>query len=149
MQRIDPRAPRIGAAITSILSLAGFVLVQLNVQLGLLFLGLTFLLFVWGVFLPATHPYGIIFRLIRPSIGPPEYLEDPRPPKFAQQVGLSVSALGVLIAAVLIAAVNPAMGVLVGLGVVFVASALNAYFDFCLGCVMYLRIKRLRSALAR
>lgn len=143
MQRIDPRAPRIGAAITSILSLAGFVLVQLNVQLGLLFLGLTFLLFVWGVFLPATHPYGIIFRLIRPSIGPPEYLEDPRPPKFAQQVGLSVSALGVLIAAV-----NPAMGVLVGLGVVFVASALNAYFDFCLGCVMYLRIRRLRSALA-
>ena len=144
MQRIDPRAPRIGAAITSILSLAGFVLVQLNVQLGLLFLGLTFLLFVWGVFFPATHPYGIIFRLIRPSFGPPEYLEDPRPPKFAQQVGLSVSALGVLIAAV-----NPAMGVLVGLGVVFVASALNAYFDFCLGCVMYLRIKRLRSALAR
>ena len=144
MQRIDPRAPRIGAAITSILSLAGFVLVQLNVQLGLLFLGLTFLLFVWGVFFPATHPYGIIFRLIRPSIGPPEYLEDPRPPKFAQQVGLSVSALGVLIAAV-----YPAMGVLVGLGVVFVASALNAYFDFCLGCVMYLRIRRLRSALAR
>lgn len=144
MQRIDPRAPRIGAAITSILSLAGFVLVQLNVQLGLLFLGLTFLLFVWGVFFPATHPYGIIFRLIRPSIGPPEYLEDPRPPKFAQQVGLSVSTLGVLIAVV-----NPAMGVLVGLGVVFVASALNAYFDFCLGCVMYLRIRRLRSALAR
>ena len=144
MQTIDPRAPRIGAAITSLISLIGFVLAQLTIELGLLALGLTFVLFVWGVFLPASHPYKFLFSLLRPALGPPEYLEDPRPPRFAQQVGLAVSSVGVLIALI-----DPLTGVLIGLGVVFVASALNAYFDFCLGCVMYLQIKRFQRALAR
>jgi hypothetical protein len=144
MQRIDPRAPRIGAAITSFISLAGFVLAQVQVELGFVMLGLTFTLFAWGIFFPASHPYKLLFSLLRSAIGDPEYLEDPRPPRFAQQVGLSVSAIGLLIALL-----NPLIGLLIGLGLVFVASALNAYFDFCLGCVMYLRIKRFRSALVR
>lgn len=144
MQRIDPRAPRIGAAVTSLLSLAGFILAQIDIAVGLTLLLITFVLFVWGVFFPKSHPYGFLFRAIRPKLGDPEYLEDPRPPRFAQQVGLSVSGLGVVISLV-----DPLSGVLIGLGVVFVASALNAYFDFCLGCVMYLRIKRLRSVLFR
>ena len=144
MQRIDPRAPRLGAAITRLLSLIGFVLAQLTIELGLLALGLTFVLFVWGVFFPASHPYKFLFSLLRPAIGAPEYLEDPRPPRFAQQVGLAVSSFGILLALI-----NPLIGALVGLGVVFVASALNAYFDFCLGCVMYLRIRRFQTALAR
>ena len=144
MQRVDPRAPRIGAAITSLISLIGFVLAQLTIELGLLALGLTFVLFVWGVFLPASHPYKFLFSLLRPALGAPEYLEDPRPPRFAQQVGLAVSSVGVLIALI-----DPLTGVLIGLGVVFVASALNAYFVFCLGCVMYLRIKRFQRALVR
>ena len=144
MQRIDPRAPRIGAAVTSLLSLAGFILAQIDIAVGLTLLLITFLLFVWGVFFPKSHPYGFLFRSIRPKLGEPEYLEDPRPPRFAQQVGLAVSGLGMAISLF-----DPLSGVLIGLGVVFVASALNAYFDFCLGCVMYLRIKRLRSALSR
>lgn len=144
MQRIDPRAPRIGAAITSLISLTGFILAQINIAVGLALLAITFLLFVWGVFFPKSHPYGFLFRAIRPKLGEPEYLEDPRPPRFAQQVGLSVSGVGAVISLI-----DPLAGVLTGLGVVFVASALNAYFDFCLGCVMYLRIKRLQSVLSR
>lgn len=144
MQRIDPRAPRIGAAITSVIALSGFTLAQINLQMGISLLILTFLLFVWGVFHPKSHPYSLLFRLIKPLIGEPEYLEDPRPPRFAQQVGLSVSALGLLVAVI-----DPLFGAMLGLGIVFIASALNAYFDLCLGCVMYLRIRRLRSALAR
>jgi len=144
MQRIDPRAPRIGAGITSLISLSGFVLAQIDSGLGVVVLSIVFALFAWGVFAPATHPYSMLFKVLRPKLAEPEYLEDPRPPRFAQQVGLTVSVLGLLIALV-----NPLTGSLSGLGVVFVASALNAYFDFCLGCVMYLRIKRLQSALAR
>jgi len=144
MQRIDPRAPRIGAGITSLISLSGFVLAQIDSGLGVVVLSIVFALFAWGVFAPATHPYNVLFKVLRPKLAEPEYLEDPRPPRFAQQVGLTVSVLGLLIALV-----NPLTGSLIGLGVVFVASALNAYFDFCLGCVMYLRIKRLQSALAR
>jgi hypothetical protein len=144
MQRIDPRAPRIGAGITSLISLSGFVFAQIDSGLGVVVLSMVFALFAWGVFAPATHPYSMLFKVLRPKLAEPEYLEDPRPPRFAQQVGLTVSVLGLLIALV-----NPLTGSLIGLGVVFVASALNAYFDFCLGCVMYLRIKRLQSALAR
>ena len=144
MHRIDPRSPRIGAAITSLLSLNGFILVQIDANVGLSLLLVTFLLFVWGVFFPKSHPYGFLFRALKPKLGNPEYLEDPRPPRFAQQVGLAVSGLGLAISIF-----DPISGVLIGLGVVFVASALNAYFDFCLGCVMYLRIKRFQSALSR
>ena len=144
MQRIDPRAPRLGAAITSLLSLSGFVAAQIDPATGITVLAIVFLLFAWGVFAPKTHPYGLLFGLLRPKLSDPEYLEDPRPPRFAQQVGLSVSTLGLLIAFF-----NPLAGALTGLGIVFVASALNAYFDFCLGCVMYLRIKRFQRALAR
>ena len=143
MQRIDPRAPRIGAAVTSILSLTGFVLTQLNTTIGVGVLVAIFLLFAWGVFVPKSHPYSFLFQLLRPALGEPDYLEDPRPPRFAQQVGLSVSAIGLAISFI-----NPLTGTLFGLGIVFIASALNAYFDFCLGCVMYLRIKKL-GALVR
>ena len=144
MQRIDPRAPRLGAAITSILALAGFSLAQLNLTAGLTILALLTVLFAWSLLAPKTHPYSLLFKSIRPLLQNPEFLEDPRPPRFAQQVGLSVSVLGLLIAII-----DPIAGTLFGLGVVFVASALNAYFDFCLGCVIYLRLKRAQRALAR
>ena len=144
MQRIDPRAPRLGAGITSLLAIIGFVLTQLNQSVGLATLSLLTALFAWSLVSAKTHPYALLFRLIRPRLETPEFLEDPRPPRFAQQVGLSVSVLGLLISVV-----DPVIGPLVGLGLVFVASALNAYFDFCLGCVVYLRIKRLQRALVR
>jgi hypothetical protein len=144
MQRIDPRAPRLGAAITSVLAIAGFILTQLNQSIGLAILATLTLLFAWSLVSPKTHPYSMLFRSIRPLLQDPEFMEDPRPPRFAQQVGLSVSIFGLLIAVI-----DPLIGTLIGLGIVFIASALNAYFDFCLGCVVYLRIKRAQRALAQ
>ncbi|CAM5785002.1 hypothetical protein CPER28S_01526 [Cellulomonas persica] len=66
--------------------------------------------------------------------------EDPRPPKFAQLVGLVITTLGV---------VGGLLGVTwaVPLAAAFalVAAFLNAVFGLCLGCEMYLLGVRLRT----
>ena len=135
---IDPRAPRFGAAITSVIALIGFADAfttygQVTIVTAIALL----VLFVWSVFFPASHPYKFLFGLIRPRIGEPQELEDARPPRFAQQVGLffAVSAaVGLLIGSQVV--------VTVALAFIFIAAFLNGFFNFCLGCQMYLLLKR-------
>ena len=85
-------------------------------------------------------PYGFIYRFaVRPRLGPPAEMEAEAPPRFAQGVGLVFAIIGVI---------GYAAGV-VPLGMAAAAAArpvafLNAAFGFCLGCEMYLLIKRLR-----
>ena len=135
---IDPRAPRFGAAITSVIALIGFAdAFTLYGQVTLVSAIALLVLFVWSVFFPASHPYKFLFGLIRPRIGEPQELEDARPPRFAQQVGLffAVSAaVGLLIGSQVVVAV--------ALAFIFIAAFLNAFFNFCLGCQMYLLLKR-------
>ena len=135
---IDPRAPRFGAAITSVIALIGFADAFTSYGQGTLVSAIALLvLFVWSVFFPASHPYKLLFGLIRPRIGEPQELEDARPPRFAQQVGMffAVSAaVGLLIGSQVVVAV--------ALAFIFIAAFLNAFFNFCLGCQMYLLLKR-------
>lgn len=135
---IDPRAPRFGAAITSVIALIGFADAFTSYgQVTLVSAVALLVLFVWSVFFPASHPYKLLFGLIRPRIGEPQELEDARPPRFAQQVGLffAVSAaVGLLIGSQVVVAV--------ALAFIFIAAFLNAFFNFCLGCQMYLLLKR-------
>jgi hypothetical protein len=137
---IDPRGPRFGAAITSALSLTAFG-IAVSVPDGFFtaypLIVLLALLFSWSVFSPKTHPYGLIFKkLVRPRLAAPSELEDARPPQFAQKVGLGFALLGLVgywFAPVLVA---------VSAGFIFFAAFLNAFFNFCLGCQMYLGLKR-------
>ena len=137
---IDPRGPRFGAAITSALSLTAFG-IAVSLQDGYFtaypLIVLLALLFSWSVFSPKTHPYGWIFKkLVRPRLAAPSELEDARPPQFAQKVGLGFALLGLAgywLAPVLVA---------VSAGFIFFAAFLNAFFNFCLGCQMYLGLKR-------
>ena len=135
---IDPRAPRLGAAITSVIALIGFADAFTTYgQVTLVSAIALLVLFVWSVFFPASHPYKFLFGLIRPRISEPQELEDARPPRFAQQVGLffAVSAaIGLLIGSQVVVAV--------ALAFIFIAAFLNAFFNFCLGCQMYLLLKR-------
>ncbi len=136
---IDPRAPRFGAAITSAIALIGFAdsytsFSNVSVIASIVLL----LLFSWSVFLPSSHPYKFLFGLIRPRIGEPKELEDARPPRFAQQVGLFFAicaGIGLLL--------SSQMLVSVALAFIFLAAFLNAFFNFCLGCQMYLLLNRL------
>ncbi len=138
IKRIDPRGPRFGAAITSLLSLIAFSQ-SLEVWIyGAPWIALLFLLFLWSVFSPKSHPYALIFsKLVRPRLAPPKELEDPRPPQFAQKVGFAFSILGVL--GILIWPVL----IPISAAFIFIASFLNAFFGLCLGCQMYLGLRRL------
>jgi hypothetical protein len=42
----------------------------------------------------------------------------------------------------LLAALNVSFGVVIAAGALFAASALQAYFGYCLGCKMYLGLRR-------
>ena len=85
------------------------------------------------------QPYGIIFRkVIRPRLSPPAELEDAAPPRFSQAVGLAF--LGVALIASLTSVTVVAT---VAIAFALAAAFLNAVFDFCLGCEMFLLGKRL------
>jgi len=131
--QIDSRGPRFGALITLVMFAA--VLITGNVWV----LIAQALMFAAGTFLGLTRsPYGLLYRWrVRPRLGPPAELEDAAPPRFAQAVGLVISVIGI---------VGYGTGV-VPLGMAaasagLVAAALNGVFGVCLGCEMYLLIRR-------
>ena len=76
-------------------------------------------------------------RVIAPRLPKPTEREDPRPPRFAQGVGLFVSVIGL---ALHLAGVPWALPVAASLA--FAAAFLNAVFGLCLGCQLYLVLQR-------
>jgi len=138
---IDPRGPRFGAGITSAISLATFAAAigaVANYETALALMALLLVLFAWSVFWPGNHPYQLIYRkFVQPRLKPPQELEDPRPPQFAQKVGFSFALLGGIGMAL-----SNAVVIAVASAFIFLAAFLNAFFAFCLGCQMYLLLKR-------
>jgi hypothetical protein len=130
---IDPRGPRFGALITMVV----FIVVLLTSSAWLL--AVQALFFAIGTLfgLPRS-PYGLVYRwLIRPRLGPPAELEPAAPPRFAQALGLVISIVGVIGYAAGVGALGMAAAA-AGL----VAAFLNGVFGLCLGCEMYLLIRR-------
>jgi hypothetical protein len=131
---IDARGPRFGAVITTIV-----LAVALATSSVWLLLAQTLVFAVGAIAGMRYAPYGLVYRfLVRPRLGPPTRFEPAAPPRFAQAVGLVIAAIGVI---------GYAIG-LTGVGIAFTALALaaaflNAAFDFCLGCQMYLFIRRI------
>ncbi len=130
---IDPRGPRFGALITT----AVFVAVLITGS-GWLLAAQALVFAVGAIFGLKYAPYGLIYRyLVRPRLGPPSELEDEAPPRFAQGIGLVTAAVGV---------VGYASGI-TGLGIAatalgLVAAFLNGAFGICLGCELYLFVRR-------
>jgi uncharacterized membrane protein YjdF len=140
---IDPRGPRFGAAVTNVLSVIIFFLAldgdRINQSAAYLLLVLAAVLFAVGAFFgTSAHPYSWLYKkLVRPRLGAPKELEDPRPPQFAQAVGLFVAGVGIVLQAV-----GVQYGVAIAAAALFAASTLQAYFAYCLGCQIYLALKR-------
>ncbi len=135
--RIDPRGQRFAATLTATL----FVVALVSAPSTLTVLLVAFQLAVFAVGVaagPAATPYAWLFRtFVRPRIGPPSTTEDATAPRFAQAVGLAfaiVSLLGFLVGL-------PLLGSLAA-GLALGAAFLNAAFDLCLGCELYLVGKR-------
>ena len=138
---IDARGPRFGAVITTLVLAA--VLVTLPSPLAGLLLAAQAVVFGIGALVgPHAQPYGVLFRrVVRPRLAPPTRFEDPRPPRFAQAVGLGFALVGLVGLALGATAVA-----YVAVGFALAAAFLNAAFDFCLGCEMYLLGKRVLGA---
>jgi hypothetical protein len=131
---IDPRGPRFGALITTAVLIA--VLITGSAWL----LAAQAVIFAIGAIFGLKYaPYGLIYRyLIRPRLGPPKELEAEAPPRFAQGVGLGFAIIGVIGYAAGITGLGIAAAALA-----LVAAFLNGAFGFCLGCEMYLLIRRM------
>jgi Domain of unknown function (DUF4395) len=138
---IDPRGPRFGAGLTALL-LAVVVLLGATTA-GLVLLAVVAAGFAIGAArgVQGTWQAWVFRRFVRPRLAAPAELEDPRPPRFAQLVGLVVTGVGVALglAGALVAVPWSA-------GVAFLAAALNATVGLCLGCELYLLSERRRPA---
>jgi len=137
---IDPRGPRFGAAVTAVVLLVVIFLALVGASVAALtLLAAQTAVFAWGaVGGVARHPYGLLYKtLVRPRLGPPAELEDPAPPTFAQLVGLLVAVVGVVLGLAGVPAAVP-----IAAAAAFVAAFLNAVFDYCLGCQLYLLLVR-------
>ncbi|MGW0943066.1 DUF4395 domain-containing protein [Streptomyces sp. NPDC002623] len=130
---IDVRGPRFGAAVTTVV--LAVALITGSVWL-LAWQTLAFALGAAGGV--GRSPYGWVFRrVVRPRIGPPTEFESPRPPRFAQSVGLLFAGIG-LVGLTL----GPDWLGLAATGAALAAAFLNAAFGYCLGCEMYLLVRR-------
>jgi len=133
---IDARGPRFGAVITSIVLATALATnnVWVIVAQAIVFA-------IGAVKGPQFTPYAFIYKtFVKPRLKGETPAEDVRPPQFAQTVGLlfALAAIG---------------GVLFGVNAIFTvavafalgAAFLNAAFNFCLGCEVYLLLLRARS----
>jgi len=133
---IDARGPRFSAALTT-------VVLALALVTGSAWVA-TFQAVVFAIGAingPQFTPYAFIYRtLIKPRLKSPLRTEDVRPPQFAQSIGLLFA---------LVALVGSATGApvvfTIAIAAALAAAFLNAAFDFCLGCQVYLILARLRS----
>jgi hypothetical protein len=153
---IDPRGPRFSAGITAILVLIVLLLgigtapqppatlAERAAEPAFILFAIVTALFAWGTFAGvARHPYGLLYRkLVRPFLSAPSELEDPKPPTFAQGVGLFVTVIGVILALI-----GVPYGLVICAAAAFVAAFLNSVFGYCLGCQLYLLLVRSGIAL--
>jgi MFS family permease len=131
---VDPRALRVAAGLTTLL----LAIVLLTASAWLL-AAQAAVFAVAAVFGVRRSPYALLFsRFVRPRLAPPAEYEDDRPPRFAQAVGLLFSVIGLI--GYLVGA--PIAGA-VATGLALAAAFLNAAFGFCLGCEIYLLLRRI------
>lgn len=140
-QQIDPRGPKFTAAITAVV--LAVVLWTAPSSFATALLALQTVLFGLGATLGIQRtPTSWAFRTwVRPRLAPPDDWEDAAPPRFAQGVGFAFGLVGVI--------AFVAGGSLVGsiaVGFALAAAVLNAVFGLCLGCEVYLLLKRFTKA---
>ncbi len=130
---VDPRGPRFAAILTTI------VLAVVLVTQWWPLLAIQTVVFAIGAFIglkPA--PYSIVYRtLVAPRLGSTDEREDAAPLRFAQAVGFVFALVGTIGFALGIAPLG-----IVATAFALFAAFLNAAFDFCLGCEMFLLFKR-------
>ena len=126
---IDARGPRFSAAITTL------VLATALVTQSAVLIAIQLAVFAIGAFAgPAKTPYAYAFKkFVKPRLKGEVPTEDARPPQFAQSVGLIFAVVALAGSLLSIPALFT-----VAVGFALFAAFLNAAFNFCLGCGIYL-----------
>jgi hypothetical protein len=142
IEQLDPRGPRFGAGISSILMLIVIYLsldpASEGIALGVM--GFAVIMFTFGSVLgPARHPYSYLYKFtLRKFLKAPAYLEPATPVHFAQVIGLVITGLGLSLGLFGVPYALP-----IAAAAAFMAAFVNAVFAYCIGCQMYLGLKRL------
>ena len=130
---IDARGPRFSASLTVIV--LAIALVTSNVWV-IAFQAAVFA--IGAIRGPQFTPYAFIFKkVVKSRLKSSPTFEDVRPPRFAQAVGLGFAVVA-LIGSVTGSSVLFSVAVSFALAAAF----LNAAFNYCLGCQMYLLLVR-------
>jgi hypothetical protein len=126
---IDARGPRFSAVVTTL------VLAAALVTQSAALIAIQLVVFAIGAFAgPAKTPYAFLFKkLVKPRLKGAVPTEDARPPQFAQSVGLIFAVVAFAGSLLSIPALFT-----VAVGFALFAAFLNAAFNFCLGCEIYL-----------
>jgi hypothetical protein len=142
IEQLDPRGPRFGAGISSILMLLVIYLSldPASEQVALTVMGFAVLMFTFGSLLgPAKHPYSYLYKYtLRRFLKAPAYLEPATPVHFAQVIGLVITGLGLTLGLL-----GTPFALPIAAAAAFMAAFVNAVFAYCIGCQMYLGLKRL------
>lgn len=157
--QLDPRGPRFGAGITSVLML---VVIYLSLEptswfayapdsgesftpgvnpLAVWVMAFSVAMFTFGSIVgPAKHPYSYLYKFtLRKFLKDPTYLEPAKPVHFAQVIGLVVTGTGLILHLLGVPNALP-----IAAAFAFLAAFVNTVFSYCIGCQMYLGLKRLR-----
>ncbi|RZQ65317.1 DUF4395 domain-containing protein [Amycolatopsis suaedae] len=130
---VDPRGPRFAAILTTV------VLAVVLITGFWPLLAAQTVVFAIGAFVglkPA--PYSVLYRLlVAPRLKPTSEREDAAPLRFAQAVGFVFALVGTIGYATELTV----LGVVATAFALF-AAFLNAAFNFCLGCEVYLLLRR-------
>lgn len=140
--QVDARAVRFGAGITASLFAVAFLTAGTTTATALLiFQTAVFAAVVAGGFKYSL--YGRIFRaLVAPRLNSKPNLEPAAAPHFAQIIGLGCASIAASAALLGLSALA-----LTFTGITFLASFLNAAFNFCLGCEVHVLLQRLKATL--
>jgi hypothetical protein len=133
---IDARGPRFGAVITT--TVLATALATNNIWV---IVAQAVVFAIGAIKGPQFTPYAFIYKtLVKPRLKGEVPTEDVRPPQFAQTVGL-------LFALTAIVGLTTGVTAIFTVAVAFALAAafLNAAFNFCLGCEIYLLLLRARS----
>jgi len=133
---IDARGPRFGAVITT--AVLATALATNNIWV---IVAQAVVFAIGAIKGPQFTPYAFIYKtLVKPRLKGDAPTEDVRPPQFAQNVGL-------LFALTAIVGITTSIDALFIVATAFALAAafLNAAFNFCLGCEIYLLLLRARS----
>ena len=147
--KVDSRAPRWVGGYTFVIAIAALVVGLINpvedTLLGRVLSPEFILVFVlwlsfaagtfWG---NAAHPFAAFYkRVIQPRLRTPIPTEDARPPRFALAVGFALTTIGLVLHAI-----GVPYGLVAAAAFVVIASFLQAFVGYCLGCQLYLLLAR-------